>query len=438
MSFHPNDMRRRGQVATIMIVGLMLFLTGGFFRSQVLQHAKYTLQAETNRLRELPLPAPRGVIYDRHNKIIADNAIGYSVSVLMQREDSLRALLQRLTGTITLTPGQIEQTIRRFRRAPGRPAVIIPDAAFDVVSVLEEHRMQFPGLIIESSPRRFYPDGELVAPFVGYTGEISEAELAKVSDEDYKAGQQIGKRGLEKEYEEQLRGKEGSQYVEVDARGRIVRQEGARADLPPVSGSPLYTNIDIDLQRVAASVFGDSLTGGVVALEPKTGAVLALYSAPSWDGNRFIGGIPQQYWDSLRADPRNPLYNKALQGEYPPGSTFKIATAVMALENKMVTMNDHMPITCTGGLQYGSRYFHCDAVHGSLSLAGAIAKSCNVYFYQLGIKLGLTRLLAGGIDLGFRERSGIDLPGSGVRSGRRPRSTSRARTASRAGRRRWC
>jgi penicillin-binding protein 2 len=410
MSFHPNDIRRRGRAANFMIVGLMLFLTGGFFRSQVVQHAKYTLQAETNRLRELPLPAPRGVIYDRNNKIIADNVIGYSVSILVQREDSLRTVLQRLGGTISLTSGQIEQTIRRFRRAPGRPAVILPDAAFDVVSVLEEHRTQFPGLIIESSPRRFYPDGQLAASFVGYTGEISEAELAKVSDEDYKAGQQIGKRGLEKEYESNLRGKEGSQFVEVDARGRIVRQEGARADLPPVAGPPLYTNIDMDLQRVAAGVFGDSLQGGVVAMDPKTGAVLALYSAPSWDANRFIGGIPIQYWDSLRTDPRRPLYNKALQGEYPPGSTFKIATAVMALENKVVTMNDHMPIACTGGLQYGSRYFHCDAVHGSLSLAGAIAKSCNVYFYQLGLKLGLTRLLAGGVDLGFRERAGIDLP----------------------------
>ncbi|MFI5256063.1 MAG: penicillin-binding protein 2 [Gemmatimonadales bacterium] len=411
MSFHPNDIRRRGRAANIIVVGLMLFLTGGFFRSQVIQHAKYTLQAETNRLRELPLPAPRGVIYDRNNKIIADNVIGYSVSILVQREDTLRAVLERLGGTITLTKGQIDQTIRRFRRAPGRPAVILPDAAFDVVSVLEEHRTQFPGLIIESSPRRFYPDGELVASFIGYTGEISESELAKASDsEDYKAGQQIGKQGLEKQYESLLRGKEGSQFVEVDARGRVVRQEGARADLPPVAGPPLYTNIDMDLQRVAASVFGDSLQGGVVALDPKTGGVLALYSAPSWDGNRFIGGIPQQYWDSLRDDPRRPLYNKALQGEYPPGSTFKIATAVTALENHVVTMNDHMPITCTGGLQYGSRYFHCDAVHGSLSLAGAIAKSCNVYFYQLGLKLGLTRLLAGGVDLGFRDRAGIDLP----------------------------
>ena len=410
MSFHPNDIRRRGRAANVMVVGLMLFLTGGFFRSQVIQHTKYTLQAETNRLRELPLPAPRGVIYDRNNKIIADNVIGYAVSILVQREDSLRAVLQRLSGTISLTSGQIDQTIRRFRRAPGRPAVILPDAAFDVVSVLEEHRTQFPGLIIDSSPRRFYPDGEIASSFVGYTGEISESELAKVSDEDYKAGQQIGKRGLEKQYESELRGQEGSQFVEVDARGRIVRQEGARADLPPVAGPPLYTNIDMDLQRVAAGLFGDSLQGGIVAMDPKTGAVLALYSAPSWDANRFIGGIPLQYWDSLRTDPRRPLYNKALQGAYPPGSTFKIATAVTALENKVVTMNDHMPITCTGGLQYGSRYFHCDAVHGSLNLAQAIAKSCNVYFYQLGLKLGLTRLLAGGLNLGFRERAGIDLP----------------------------
>lgn len=410
MSFHPNDIRRRGRAANVMVVGLMLFLTGGFFRSQVIQHTKYTLQAETNRLRELPLPAPRGVIYDRNNKIIADNVIGYAVSILVQREDSLRAVLQRLSGTISLTSGQIDQTIRRFRRAPGRPAVILPDAAFDVVSVLEEHRTQFPGLIIDSSPRRFYPDGEIASSFVGYTGEISESELAKVSDEDYKAGQQIGKRGLEKQYESELRGQEGSQFVEVDARGRIVRQEGARADLPPVAGPPLYTNIDMDLQRVAAGLFGDSLQGGIVAMDPKTGAVLALYSAPSWDANRFIGGIPLQYWDSLRTDPRRPLYNKALQGAYPPGSTFKIATAVTALEDKVVTMNDHMPITCTGGLQYGSRYFHCDAVHGSLNLAQAIAKSCNVYFYQLGLKLGLTRLLAGGLNLGFRERAGIDLP----------------------------
>jgi penicillin-binding protein 2 len=412
MSFHPNDLRRRGRAANALVVLLIVFLTSGFFRSQVLQHQKYTLRAETNRLRELPLPAPRGVIYDRKGRIIADNAIGYSVSVLVQREDSLRALLQRLGGTVNLSSGQVEQSVRRFRRAPTRPTVILPDATFDVVSVLEEHRSEFPGLIIESSPRRFYPDGSIVAPFVGYTGEVSESELAQPAYADYKAGQQVGKQGLEKQYESVLRGREGSQYVEVDARGRIVRQEGARAVLPPVAGPPLHTNIDMELQRYVAGIFGDSLQGGAVAMDPKTGAVLALYSAPTWDGNRFIGGIPQQYWDSLRTDERRPLYNKALQGTYPPASTFKLATTVLGLETGTVTMNDRMPIPCTGGMQYGSRYFRCwdKRGHGNVTLASAIAKSCDVYFYQLGLKLGLSRMLAGGVALGMSEKTGIDLP----------------------------
>jgi penicillin-binding protein 2 len=412
MSFHPNDLRRRGRAANALVVLLIVFLTSGFFRSQVLQHQKYTLRAETNRLRELPLPAPRGVIYDRNGRIIADNAIGYSVAALVQREDSLRALLRRLGGTVNLTAGQVEQTVRRFRRAPTRPTVILPDATFDVVSVLEEHRGEFPGLIIESSPRRFYPDGPIVAPFVGYTGEVSESELAQPAFADYKAGQQVGKQGLEKQYESVLRGREGSQFVEVDARGRIVRQEGARADLPSVAGPPLHTNIDMELQRYVAGIFGDSLQGGAVAMDPKTGAVLALYSAPTWDGNRFIGGIPQQYWDSLRTDERRPLYNKALQGTYPPGSTFKLATTVLGLETGAVTMNDRMPIPCTGGMQYGSRYFRCwdKRGHGHVTLATAIAKSCDVYFYQLGLKLGLSRMLAGGVSLGMNDKTGIDLP----------------------------
>jgi penicillin-binding protein 2 len=410
MKVRSNEIGRRARAADILVSGALLFLLGGFFRSQVLQHQKYALQSETNRLRELPLPAPRGVIYDRHGQVIADNVTGYTVSVLEQREDSLRAMLDRLGGTINVSPTMIDQTVRRFRRAPGRPTVILPDASFDVVSVLEEHRPEFPGIIIQSAPRRFYPDGSIVASFAGYAGEISETELAREHDTDYKAGQQIGKQGLEKEYESVLRGKEGSQFVEVDARGRIVKNGGARPDLAPVSAPPLYTNIDMDLQRVMAKVFGDTLQGGAVAMDPKTGDVLALYSAPSWDANRFVGGIPVQYWDSLRTDPRRPLYNKALQGEYPPGSTFKLATSIVGLENHVVSMDEHMPIPCTGGMQYGSRYFHCDGKHGSLSLAGAIAVSCDVYFYQLGLKLGLAKLLAGGVDLGFREKAGIDLP----------------------------
>jgi penicillin-binding protein 2 len=411
MTFHPNEIRRRGLAASAFIAVVVLLLAVGFFRSQIIEHAKYVLQSEKNRLREIPLPAPRGVIKDRHDRVIADNVVGYSVSVLAPTEDSLRAVLGRLAGSVPVTPTRIEQAVRRFRRAPGRPTVVIADARLDVVSVLEEHREDFPGVIIQSAPRRNYPDGAIVSSFVGYTGEITEAELAHDTDSlDYRAGQQIGRQGLEKAYESVLRGKEGSRFVEIDARGRIVREVGARLDVAPVPAPELHTNIDLELQRVAAGLFGDSLQGGVVAMDPRTGEVLAFVSAPGWDPNRFVGGVPAQYWDSLRNDPRRPLYNKALQGEYPPGSTFKLATAVMGLESRSVTMNEHMPIPCTGGLQYGSRYFRCDGNHGSLTLAEAIAQSCNVYFYQLGLKQGISRLLAGGVRLGFSDKTGIDLP----------------------------
>ncbi|CAN5583368.1 penicillin-binding protein 2 [soil metagenome] len=412
MSFHPNEIIKRGRVASVLVTGVLLFLVGGFFRSQVLNHEKYDLASKTNRLRELPLPAPRGVIFDRNNKVIADNVIGYSVSVLAMKEDTLRAVLQRLTGTISISPAQIELAVRRFKRAPTRPTVIISEASFDVVSVLEEHRSLFPGLIIQSAPRRFYPDGPAVASFVGYISEINETELTQSTYSEYKAGQQIGKQGLEKQYESVLRGKEGSQFVEVDARGRIVRNSGPQQDRAPEAGPDLHTNIDLDLQRFVAGIFGDSLQGGAVAIDPQTGGVLALYSAPSFDANRFIGGVPAQYYDSLRTDERRPLYNKALQGTYPPGSTWKLATTAIGLETGTVKMTDKMPIPCTGGMQYGSRYFRCwkPEGHGYLDLQGAIAKSCDVYFYQLGLRLGIARLVAGGVSIGFDKKAGIDLP----------------------------
>jgi len=411
MSFHPNDVARRGRQASVVLLVVVAFLLTAFFRTQILRNQQWVLQSEENRLREVPLPASRGIIYDRAGRIIAENAVGYSVSLLPKSEDSLRATLQRLKGTIELTPNQIEAAIRRYRRDRARPAVIIPDASFDVVSVLEEHRIDFPSLIIQSAPKRYYPDSGSVAAFVGYTGEINETELASPQFQGYKAGQQIGKQGLEKQYESDLRGREGSRFVEVDARNSVLREVTDR-QLEPVGAPPLYTNIDMDLQRFVAKLFADSLQGGVVAMVPKTGEVLALYSAPSFDPNRFIGGVSADYYDSLRTDPRKPLYNKALQGTYPPGSTWKLATAVIALQNNAVSFNEHMQQSCTGGYYFGNRYWRCwdKNGHGSLNLSGAIAKSCDVYFYQLGIRLRVSRLVAGGVNLGFASKSGIDLP----------------------------
>jgi penicillin-binding protein 2 len=412
VSFHPNDLARRARVASWGLAALFTLLLSAFFRTQIVQNSRYALQSEENRLREVPLPAPRGVIYDRHNQVIAENVPGYSVSLLSPSSDSLRASLQRLSAIVPLGNDDIELAVRRYKRAPNRPTVVLSDAPFDVVSVLEERRIEFPGLIIQSAPKRYYPDGAAVASFVGYVGEITESELASSRYRGYKSGQQVGKGGLEREYEDSLRGKEGVRFVEVDARGRVVREAGARQDLLPQAGPPLYTNIDLDLQRYVAALFADSLQGGAIAIDPKTGGVLALYSAPSYDPNRFIGGIPTDLWKQLNEDPRHPLYNKVIQGRYPPGSTWKLATAAIAMQDGLVSLDDRMPVPCTGGFQFGNRYFRCwdPKGHGDISLAGAIEQSCDVYFYQLGLKLGLSRLVAGGIRLGSREKSGIDLP----------------------------
>ena len=412
MSFHPNDVVRRGRAAVVIVCGVLVFLLSAFFRTQIMRNEQYSLQSEENRLRQIPTAAPRGPILDRNHKPIAENVVGYSVALLAQSEDSLRATLTRLRGTIQLTNKQFQDAINRFRRDRTRPAVIIQDASFDVVSVLEEHRIEFPALIIQSAPKRIYPDGEAVGAFVGYISEISEPELAKLGGSGYKAGQLVGKTGLEKQYETQLRGREGVQFVEVDARNRIVLNGRAREDVTPQEGPPLYTNIDLDLQEYIHQLFADTLAGAVVAMVPQTGEVLALYSSPTIDPNRFVGGVSSSYYDSLNTDPRQPLYNKALQGQYPPGSTFKLATSVIALEDSLIDFKTHMPQSCTGFYYFGNRVWHCwrKEGHGNLDLAGAIAQSCDVYFYQLGQKITLSRLVGGGIGLGFDKRTGIDLP----------------------------
>jgi penicillin-binding protein 2 len=412
MSFHPNDVIRRGRAASLVVSGVILFLLGAFFRAQVIRNEESLLQSEENRLRQIPTAAPRGRILDRNNRPIAENVVGYSVALLALSEDTLRATLDRLKNTIQLTPKQYQDAIRRFRQASNRPTVIVQDASLDVVSVLEEHHMDYPSLIIQSAPKRIYPDGQAVGAFVGYVSEITEPELATMSSEGYKSGQLIGQQGLEKQYEKLLHGREGIQFVEVDAHNRVVTNGRAREAVTPEEGPPLYTNIDLDLQEYIHSLFGDSLPAAAVAMVPKTGEVLALYSSPAIDPNRWVGGVSAAYYDSLRTDPRQPLYNKALQSTQPPGSTFKLATATMALEDSLINFDTHMPERCTGFYYFGNRAWHCwkKEGHGSLDLMHAIAQSCDVYFYQVGQRLTLSRLVGGGIGLGFDRRTGIDLP----------------------------
>jgi penicillin-binding protein 2 len=224
MSFHPNEVQRRGRVASVGVAALLLVLAAAFFRTQVVDYERYALQSETNRLREVPLPAPRGIILDRNGLVIAENIPGYTVSVISQGKDSLRAVLRRLSRIVSLADDQIEAKVKSYLAAPSRPAVVLSDATFEEVSVLEEHRTEFPGLIIQASPKRYYPDGPAVSAVVGYTGQINDRELTQSTYRDYKPGQDIGRAGIERQYESRLRGREGARFVEVDA--QVLRRFG--------------------------------------------------------------------------------------------------------------------------------------------------------------------------------------------------------------------
>ena len=404
--------RRLGTARTAvwLVLGVLIL---SFFRTQILGHGKYQLQSETNRLRPIPLPAPRGVIFDRNGRVLAENVPGYTVSILPGSEENMRRTLARIASIANLDSADIERVLQRARRAPYQPALVLGDAPFAVVSALEERRLAIPGLLIQSEPKRSYPDTSVLAHLLGYVGEVTEGERATKRFQNVRLGGLVGKDGLEREYDDTLRGSEGVRFVEVSARGQMVREAEAAANLAPVPGTDLHTTIDLDLQRYIASIFPPGQRGAVLALNPNTGEVLAIFSAPSFDPNAFVGGISAPYWRSLNESAARPLLDRAIQARYPPGSTWKLATAAMGLKRGIVGPRSRMPIPCRGGLQYGNRYFRCwnPHGHGDLALTEAIAQSCDVYFYQLGIKLGVSSLLEDGNQWGFRGRTGIDLPG---------------------------
>jgi penicillin-binding protein 2 len=409
----PHELAAKARAARLVLWGVVGVITVAYFRTQILGHSRYELQSESNRLRPIRLPAPRGVITDRTGAIIAENVPGYTVAIIPSSEADLRNTLDSMAPLVHLDSTAIERVVERFRRAPYQPAVVMADAPFDVVSQLEERWLILPGLYIQPEPKRHYPDSTTVAHLVGNLGEVTEQDLSGPRAEHLQLGSLIGKDGLEREYDDTLRGSDGVRFVEVNALGYVVRERGAAPMLPPESGTTLRTTIDLDLQRYIASIFPAGQRGAVVALKPATGEILALYSAPGFDPNAFVGGVPLDYWLALNASDAHPLLDRAIQARYPPGSTWKLAIAAMALKRGIVTMNSRMPMPCRGGLQYGDRFFHCWYAegHGSLTLAQAIAQSCDVYFYQLGLKLGLTSLLEDGNRWGLHSRTGVDLPG---------------------------
>jgi penicillin-binding protein 2 len=412
--FDSYRVRERADLARWILVGAFLVLSGAFFRTQIIQHDKFQLKAETNRLRPIALTPPRGAILDRSGRIIAENVPGYSVKLLAPNRDSLLAVLARVGRVVPLDTSETTEILRRYAAARYQPVVVMGDADYETIARLEEHRAVLPGLVIQAEPKRMYPAGKAVAHLVGYVSEVTEADLTANRYPGAGLGSIVGKAGLERQYDDSLRGSEGVRYIEVNARGRLVREDASTA-LPPTPGHPIRTTIDLDLQRYIDSIWPPGVRGAMVAMTP-AGEVRALYSAPSYDPNTFVGGITTALWRSLNGDSARPLLNRAMIGRYPPASPFKLAIAAMALKRGIIGFDSHMPLPCTGGMQLGNRYFRCwkKEGHGSLDLVGAVAASCDVYFYQLGLRLGLDAVLRDGILMGFHDRTGIDLPSEQV------------------------
>ena len=410
-AFDSIALSRRATQARAVLLLAFLVLGGAFFRAQILEHDKFQLKAETNRLRPVPLTPPRGAILDFKGRVIAENTPGYTVKLLAQREDSLRAVLDRFSTVVPLTTQEVNAVVVRWRGARYQPALVYRDADFATVSKLEEHRAILPGMVIQSEPKRLYHAGPSVAHLIGYVSEVNQADLDANRYPGAQLGTIVGKAGLERAYDSILRGREGVRYVEVNARGGMVREDVEGAALAPTAGTSLTTTVDLDLQQFIDSIWPRKFRGAMVAMTP-TGEIRALYSAPSFDPNLFVGGISAADYRMLERDSARPLLNRAIIGRYPPASPFKLATAAMALKRGVIDLHTHMPISCSGGFRLGNRVFKCwkKEGHGNLDLIGAVAASCDVYFYQVGLRLGLDAILEDGVLMGFRDKSGIDLP----------------------------
>jgi len=407
---HPHSRRRRATRALGVMAVVLGSLALQFFRVQMLRSNDYMLRSESNRLRPLPVAAPRGTIFDRNGRVIADNVPGYVIYVLRESRESTQETLEKLQPHLGLTEGRIEGLMARYRRH--EPLVVDFDADFRSVSVLEERREDLPGVVIEMRPKRRYNGGRAVSHALGYVNEITAEELDEERFSEYEQGVLIGKVGIESQYEERLQGRRGVRYLEVDALGRIVGSLAGIDEDPGQPGEDIDLTLDLELMEWIHEIFPDSLAGAVVALDPVDGGVLAMYSAPTFDPNAFVSELTPEEWAELESDPGKPLLNRTVMGLYPPGSTWKLAAAAIALDRGVVGPHEIMPEACTGGIVRGGLYRGCWLAegHGYLDLAGAIANSCNVYFYQLGEKIGLDPLLEAGTQFGFAEQCGIDLP----------------------------
>lgn len=382
-------------------------ILGRLVQLQVIEGDRNRELADENRIRIVRRMAPRGTIYDRHNRVLAASRLAFSVRVVpeelaMAGAEDPAAGLAALLG---LPEAEVKEALHSQALSRYEPMFLQRDVSEEVVARLEEHAPYLSGVGVAADAVRHYPHGSLAAHVLGYVRQINAEELTRPENAGYRAGDLIGKAGVEKVTERALRGTDGGDQIEVDARGRRVRTLGT---VPPRPGRNVWLTLDLDLQRAAEDALGGR-AGAVVAMDPRTGEILALASHPSYDPNMFVGALTPEEWDRLRG-PGHPQYNRAITSRYPPGSVFKIVTAAAALESGKCDIESRF--LCTGEYRIGDWSFRCwrRAGHGTVDFVSGFGQSCNVMFVTLGRLVGVRQLadMAGRFGLG--EKCDIDLP----------------------------
>lgn len=395
------------------MTGLMLVMLAAFgllfarlYHLQLLSGAEYYRLSENNCIRLQTLNPSRGLILDSRGVILADNRPSYDVYLVPRDARPLDRVLSELCDIMGIPPerrGEVGKKVRA--NPPYKAALVREDVDRDVLAVIESHRFELPGVQVRVKPLRHYPRDRSASHVVGYLSEISRRELSSGGYPHRRPGDYIGKYGIEKTYEDELAGRHGGRQVEVDAKGRIV---SVLRTVPSVPGNNVVLTLDSRMQARAEELLGEEV-GAVVAVEANTGRILAMASKPAFDPNLFVGGMSSAQWRELIADPDRPLRNKAVTARYPPGSTYKIITALAGLEEGVVNADtEHF---CPGHYRFANRTYRCwrRAGHGNISLVQAIAQSCDVYFYKVGEALGVDRLAFYARAAGLGSRTGVDL-----------------------------
>jgi penicillin-binding protein 2 len=394
-------------VISYTIVGLMALLLLGFWKLQIVHSDYYAQRAELNRVRSIPIIAPRGAMLDRYGRVIVDNYPSFSVLLLRDDPQQVERLLPQIADGLSVPLDDLQQQLEAATSLPHfQPIVVKPEATPSDIDFIESHRADIPVLEMLMVHRRRYPRGGFMAHVSGYVGEVSSEQIEE-SNGRYKPGDIVGKAGLERQYNDHLMGVDGLRRSVVNSVGREV---GRLEQTDAVPGKPIRLTIDYDLQLVAEEALVGK-RGAVVAIDPKSGEILAMASQPSYDPNDFAIRISKEEWQALNDDPERPLLDRAIQAQLAPGSVFKILMATAMLESKALPADYH--VFCPGSAEFYGRVFHDwkKEGHGEVELHKAIVNSCDVFFYNVGKQLGIDRISFYGGNLGLGHRTGVDLPG---------------------------